>query len=197
VTLDIGQATPFNGSDPSRAFTGSPNPGFGAGPTPTVAPNIGAVNGSSGPDLQTQGTVGFSISAPTPTPSGTPGTTPTPIPGVPKIIVSASRTQLREGADSTITFSSNIAPSTDLTINYSVGGSATLNVDYTLTGTLGTVVIPANQTSASIILHSIADTVKEPQGEPATLTIEPGTGYQVSTNKNANRAVVLILDRKG
>ena len=194
VTLDISQATPFNGVDPSRAFTGSPNPGFGPGPSPAASPNIGAVNGSSGPDLQAQSTIGISVSA-SPTPSGTPGGTATPIPGVPKVIVSASRTQLREGADSTITFSTNLVVQADLTVNYSVTGTATLGIDYTLSGAAGVVVIPANQTSASIVLHSIADNKSEPNGEAAKILIEPGTGYQVPDNKDANRVVILILDR--
>jgi hypothetical protein len=194
VTLDISHATPFNGVDPSRAFTSSRNPGIGPGPTPTATPAIGLVNGSSGPDLQTQSTVTFSISA-SPTPSGTPGGTP--IPGIPKVIVSASRTQLREGADSTITFSTNLAIPVDLVVSYSVGGSATLNVDYTLSQTPGQVTIPANQTSASVVLHSITDNVREPNGEPAKLTILPGTNYQLPATKEAGRAVVLILDRNG
>src|SRR5215212_2567855 len=46
VTLDFAQATPFNAVDPSRAFTDKPNPGFGAGPSPTAAPVTGVVNGS-------------------------------------------------------------------------------------------------------------------------------------------------------
>jgi len=195
VTIDIGQAAPFNGVNPSGAFTASPNPGTGALPSPTATPLIGTVNGISGPDVQTQGPVVISFAAPTPTPSGTPGVTPTP--AVPKVIVSASRTQLREGGDSTITFSANSPNHPDLTINYSVGGPATLNVDYTLTGTLGQVVIPSGQTTTSIVLHAIEDTVNEPNGEGAKITLLPGTGYFIPDNKKANRVVVLILDKSG
>lgn len=217
IVLELNQAAPFDGVNPSRAFTAFHNTNTDATPTPSpsppaATPRIGSVNGVSGPDLQTESLIGFSITAgftptPTPTPSATPSATPSPTPIVspsptptpvgPKVIVQASRTQLREGADSTITFSTNQAVHPDLHVNYSVSGSATLNVDYTLSGTPGVVVIPANQSSASIILHSIPDSIREPNGEPAVIAIAPGTSYQVPANKAANRVVVLILDRNG
>ncbi|MFL6513562.1 MAG: hypothetical protein ACJ8M1_00900 [Chthoniobacterales bacterium] len=199
VTLDLSHAAPFNGVDPSRAFTGTRNLGTGAGPAPGVVPVVGAVNGISGPDLQTQGTIGIAIS-----PSPTPGSSPvgTPSPNGPKVILSASRAQLREGNDSVITFSVTQAHS-DITALYAVGGSATLGVDYTITDSSGNVivpgsiVIPAGQTFGSIVVHSILDTVKEPNGEPVKITLLPGIGYQVPPKKEANTAIVLILDRSG
>ncbi|HJT81066.1 MAG TPA: hypothetical protein VJ719_07710 [Chthoniobacterales bacterium] len=199
VTLDISHATPFHGVDPSIAFTDSPNPGTGALPSPTVAPNLGAVNGTSGPDFETETTITFSIAPPAPTPTPSPGTTP--IPGIPKIVMSTSRTQMREGGEAVITFTVN-QPHPDLSVRYSVGGRATLNVDYTLTDINGnpiipgTVTIPSSQNSVSIKLRSITDNIRESQGEPAKLTLLAGTGYQVPTMVTANRVVVLILDRK-
>ena len=120
---------------------------------------------------------------------------PTPTPNPPKVIVQASRTQLREGADSTITFSTNQFVQQDLFVHYSVSGRAILNVDYALSGAPGMVIIPANQNSVSILLHSIPDNVREPNGEPAVIKVEPGNGYFVPANKDANRVVVLIKDR--
>lgn len=122
---------------------------------------------------------------------------PTPTPNLPKVTVRATRTQLREGAVSTITFSTNQFVQQDLFVHYSVSGRAS-NLDYSLTGTPGVVKIPTNQNSASIQLQSILDNVREPNGEPAVITIDasPDGSYEVSSNKNAKRAVVLILDRK-
>ena len=219
VIFDINQAAPFDGVNPSRKFTVAGNSGTGAGPTPTATPNVGSVNGVSGPDFQTQSLIGASITtstsptptptptptpipSPTPTPTPTPVGTPTPtvsptatpVPTGPKIIVQASRTQLKEGADSTITFSTNESIHPALTLHYSIGGTATLNVDYTLSGTPGQVPLPANQTSASIVLHSFVDNKAEPNGEAAKIFLQPGTGYQVAPKKTANRVVVLILD---
>jgi hypothetical protein len=113
--------------------------------------------------------------------------------------VKASRTQLHEGADSTITFSTNFADHPDLTVIYStVDGNptATFGIDYTLSGPPNMVVIPANQSSASIGLHAFQDSMRERNGETAVITVEDGGGYIVPANKGARRVVILILDPK-
>jgi hypothetical protein len=69
-----------------------------------------------------------------------------------------------------------------------------LNTDYTLTGTPGQVTIPANVASATITLHSLTDTVKEPNGEAAKIFVAPGTGYLVPSQLDAKRASVFIKD---
>jgi hypothetical protein len=102
---------------------------------------------------------------------------------------------VREGADATITFSTNQAIHPAITVNYSTLGTATLNTDYTLSGTPGMVVIPANVSSVNIVLHSIMDTVREGDGETARILVEPGTGYQVPGGDNKSTKV-LILDRQ-
>ena len=221
LILEISQATPFDGVNPSRTFTAfhntstdaTPTPSPTATPGPSATPRVGSINGTNGPDFQAESLIGASITAgtptptpgpsitPTPTPSVTPTVTPTatptatPVPTGPKVIVQASRTQLREGSDSTITFSTNQSVHPDIPIFYSVSGTATLNVDYTLSQTSGQVVIPANQSSASILLHSIPDSVSEPNGEAAKILLQPHSGYQVPANNDANRVVILILDR--
>lgn len=47
--LNVSQLVPFQGANPSRLFTGSPGGG-----APALAPQIGAINGISGPDFQFQ-----------------------------------------------------------------------------------------------------------------------------------------------
>jgi hypothetical protein len=218
VTFAISHEAPFDKVDPSHTFDGTPNGGTGDGPTPSVTPNVGSENGTTGPDLQTQTLIASSIrsASPTPTPSitptptvtvtptptatptptPTPTATPTPTPNLAaKVTVSANRSQLQEGADAIITFHFKGPLShPDITVNYSTGGNATLGTDYTLSGTPGMVVIPADGTSASITLHAIPDNVKEANGEAAKIFVEPGTGYEVPNQLDAMRVSLLILD---
>ena len=70
----------------------------------------------------------------------------------------------------------------DLTVNYSIGGSAANTSDYSTLGT--TVVIPAGSTTATITITPINDTLIE-GSETAILTITTGTGYAVGTPSSA------------
>jgi len=63
----------------------------------------------------------------------------------------------------------------NLTIFYSMSGSATLGSDYTLSGTPGQVTIPAGQSSAGVILHALKKVNKT-----ATMTLTNGPGYFLS-----------------
>jgi hypothetical protein len=216
LTFDISQSVPFDKVDPSRKFVAVANAGTASGPTPGATPRIGSNNGTTGPDFQSQSLIGAAVKlgltvspTPTPTPGGsptptpsvtpTPGGTPTPTPtGTPvgaRVSVSANKTQVREGHDVVITFSLKGAVShPSITVNYSVGGTATFGSDFTLSGAPGTVVIPSNSATATITLHANADAVKEPDGETARISVEPGTGYDVPTQQDAKRVSVLILD---
>ncbi|MFL6513561.1 MAG: hypothetical protein ACJ8M1_00895 [Chthoniobacterales bacterium] len=220
ITLDLSHSSPFDKVDPSHLFVTAPNSGTGSGPAASGVPRIGATNGAANVDFQTQtliaATVRATNSSPTPTPGGSPTPTPTPTAtptatpvGSPtptptatptptglRVSVSANKTQVREGGDVIITFTvrggTNHGP---LTVNYSVGGNATLNTDFTLSGTPGHVVIPANAFAASITMHAIADTVSEPNGEAVKIFVEPGSFYDVPTQLDAKRVSILIQDR--
>jgi hypothetical protein len=213
VSLELSHEVPFDKIDPSHKFDGSPNTGTGAGPTPAATPHIGTSNGF-GPDLQMQSFVAASFkpgltTSPTPTPSttptptatATPTGTPTPSPSAtpspagPKVVITSSKAQVREGSDATITFTwkgGTTHPA--ITVNYSVNGTAVLNTNYTLSGTPGQVVIPANAFTASITFHAINDNKAEPNGLTAKIVIAPGTGYVVPGQLDAKRVSVLILD---
>ena len=80
-----------------------------------------------------------------------------------------------------------------LTVNYSTIGTATLNTDYTVSGTAGQVTIPANQATASITLHAITDSIKESSGETARFVVGAGAGYQVAAAPG-DKVGVTILD---
>ncbi|WP_159036940.1 DUF4347 domain-containing protein [Microcystis sp. MC19] len=73
-----------------------------------------------------------------------------------------------------------------LTVNYTVGGTATLNTDYTQTGaasfngTTGTVTFAANANNATVTIDPTADNIADPD-ETVTLTLASGTGYTVGT----------------
>ncbi|MFN9399224.1 MAG: sodium:calcium exchanger, partial [Dolichospermum sp.] len=67
-----------------------------------------------------------------------------------------------------------------LTVNYSIGGTATLNTDYTRTGTNNTVTFAANATTATVTVDPTVDTTVEPN-ETVALTLASGTGYTIGT----------------
>jgi hypothetical protein len=204
ISFDLGQAVPFDTNQPSRLFVGTPNAGTSSGPAANVTPALGGTNGVSGPDIQFQtnaaGTI-FPFSAtPTPTPTPTvtptpsPTTTPSPTPSVtptpgssPVVSVTSDKSQLREGHDAVITFAVSPATHGPITVAYSTLGTASLNTDYTLSGTPGQVVIGLNQSSVSIDLHALTDAVKEGNGETARVVIAPGSGYAVAASPQ-NRA---------
>ncbi|MBD2601896.1 Calx-beta domain-containing protein, partial [Microcystis viridis] len=67
-----------------------------------------------------------------------------------------------------------------LTVNYTLGGTATLNTDYTRTGTNNTVTFAAGSSTATVTVNPTADTTIEPN-ETVILTLAAGTGYTVGT----------------
>jgi len=82
----------------------------------------------------------------------------------------------------------------DILVNYGVGGNATPDGDYTLPNPFGQVVIPAGSNSASIILHTIVDQLKEGGGEKVRIFVGSGDQYAVPAQRDANRVSILILN---
>ena len=78
-----------------------------------------------------------------------------------------------------------------LTVNYTIGGSATNGVDYAALGV--TVLIPGGSLSATITITPIDDAVDE-SDETVALTIVAGAGYTIGSN---NSATVKIADNDG
>jgi WD40 repeat protein len=104
---------------------------------------------------------------------------PTPPPVTPQVNVTTGYPKISEGLPSEIIISATPNTTRPLTINYSMGGTATFGADYTVQGGLpavGQVAIPVGQNSVDIWLTSIADQVKEKK-ETVIITIQPGNGY--------------------
>ena len=91
--------------------------------------------------------------------------------------------------DSNVTISANLtkAHSSNVTVTYTVGGTATLNTDYTLTATTST--ITAGATSGSITLDPTNDTTVE-TSETVTLAASVTAGG-VSTTGNTSTTITI------
>jgi hypothetical protein len=86
------------------------------------------------------------------------------------------------------TFTRSGVTTNALTVNYTLGGTATLNTDYTRTGTNNTVTFAAGLSTATVTVDPTTDTTVEPD-ETVILTLNSGTGYAIGTTE----AVVGII----
>ncbi|MBE9073063.1 Calx-beta domain-containing protein [Microcystis sp. LEGE 08355] len=86
------------------------------------------------------------------------------------------------------TFTRSGVTSNALTVNYTLGGTATLNTDYTRSGTNNTVTFAANATTATVIVDPTADTTVE-NNETVALTLASGTGYTIGTPNAATGTI--------
>ncbi|TRU97986.1 MAG: endo-1,3-1,4-beta-glycanase ExsH [Microcystis wesenbergii Mw_QC_B_20070930_S4] len=76
------------------------------------------------------------------------------------------------------TFTRSGVTTNALTVNYTLGGTATLNTDYTRTGTNNTVTFAAGSSTATVTVDPTADTTVE-NNETVALTLATGTGYTI------------------
>ena len=158
------------------------NPWQGA--TNTVS-NQGSVTGTNfGPVLTDDPSVGGAAD-PTVTPIDQPNVT----------VAVAPASVLEDGAGNLVyTFTREGSTAAALTVNFSVGGTATFNTDYTQTGaatfnaTSGTVVIPIGSSTATVTLDPAADITVE-GNETAVLTVISGTSYDVGTPASASGTI--------
>ncbi len=92
----------------------------------------------------------------------------------------------------TFTLSTN-APS-NITVNFTVGGTAVFGTDYTQTGaasftaTTGTITIPSGSNTASMTLTPTGETTLEPH-ENIVITISAGTGYDAGSPGAASTTI--------
>jgi len=93
------------------------------------------------------------------------------------------------------TFTRSGANTDPVTVNFTVGGTATFNSDYTQTGaatftaTNGTVAFAAGSSTATVTIDPTADTTVEPD-ETVILTVTSGTGYGVGSPSAATGTIV-------
>ncbi|MFY7884808.1 MAG: Calx-beta domain-containing protein [Dolichospermum sp.] len=86
------------------------------------------------------------------------------------------------------TFTRSGVTTNPLTVNYTLGGTATLNTDYTRTGTTNTVTFAAGSSTATVTVNPTADTIVE-SNETVILTLNSGTGYTVATPNAATGTI--------
>src|SRR2546423_151063 len=110
------------------------------------------------------------------------------------VTISAPSTVLEDGTQNlTYTFTRSPETSGNLTVNFSVGGTAMFGSDYTQTGAAtfgtnsGTVTIPDGQTTATVTIDPTADNVAEPD-ETVILTVTSG-GYNVGSPSAATGTI--------
>ena len=99
---------------------------------------------------------------------------------LPRISAVASDAAASEtgGDTGTFTLSASPAPSTDLTVTYTLGGSAVNGLDYEPLAS--SVVIPAGQTTVTVVVSPVDDPFGE-GAETVTLILNQGSGYSVAT----------------
>ncbi|NCS55245.1 MAG: hypothetical protein GPJ23_24740 [Microcystis aeruginosa G13-05] len=101
---------------------------------------------------------------------------------LPSITLAVSPSSVTEDGTANLvyTFTRSGVTTNALTVNYTLGGTATLNTDYTRTGTTNTVTFAAGSSTATVIVDPTADTTVE-SNETVALTLATGTGYTVGT----------------
>ncbi|GBL10997.1 poly(beta-D-mannuronate) C5 epimerase 5 [Microcystis aeruginosa Sj] len=101
---------------------------------------------------------------------------------LPSITLAVSPASVTEDGTTNLvyTFTRSGSTTNSLIVNYTLGGTATLNTDYTRTGTTNTVTFAAGSSTATVTVNPTADTIVEPN-ETVILTLASGTGYTVGT----------------
>ncbi|WP_430014313.1 beta strand repeat-containing protein [Microcystis ichthyoblabe FBCC-A1114] len=103
-------------------------------------------------------------------------------PTLPTITLAVSPASVTEDGTTNLvyTFTRSGVTTNPLTVNYTLGGTATLNTDYTRTGTTNTVTFAAGSSTATVTVDPTADTIVE-SNETVILTLAAGTGYTIGT----------------
>jgi Ca2+-binding RTX toxin-like protein len=103
---------------------------------------------------------------------------------------------VEDGATNLVyTFTRNGVTSGALTVNFSVGGTATFSTDYTQSGAAsftpptGTVTFIAGSSTATVTVDPVADGAAE-ANETVILTLAAGTGYNVAAPNSATGTIV-------
>jgi hypothetical protein len=156
------------------------------GASPQVS-NQGTVSGSNFADVLTDD----------PTVGGAADPTVTPI-DLPDVSVAVSPTSVQEDGVTNLvyTFTRTGSTANPMTVNFSVGGSASFTEpDYTQTGaatftaTSGTVVIPSGSSTATVTVDPSLDLTVEPD-ETVDLTVTSGVGYTIGSPNAASGTIV-------
>ena len=106
-------------------------------------------------------------------------------PALPSITLAVSPASVTEDGSDPLTFTFTLTGPTDseLTVNYSVGGTATLGTDYrgiTAEGEVKTVTFATGVSTAIVTVEATPDSESEPN-ETVELTLASGCGYTIGT----------------
>ena len=113
--------------------------------------------------------------------------------GTPQVaFVSVSSSVAEDASTKSVTVTISPVSTTGFTLNYGLGGSAVENTDYSITGS-GTVTVPANATSADILITIVDDAINE-SNEDIILTLTATSDYTVGSN---NEHTLTITDDDG
>jgi hypothetical protein len=115
----------------------------------------------------------------------------------PTITVAASPGSVSEGGTAQfIVRRSNVNPLQPLVVTFSISGRAAVGLDYTVDGTPGQVTIPAGTATAAVTIHALTDAIRE-RSEKITLTLFPGSNYNLSRTKSQRKAAMTIINQGG
>ena len=106
----------------------------------------------------------------------------------------ASAETSEEEADEThnVTINLNPAPTSDVTVNYQVGGTATRDADFTMDG-YDSVTVNAGTTSVNLPVRIKEDTNDE-SNETVILTLRGGSGYTLGGTETRKHALTILDD---
>jgi hypothetical protein len=109
-------------------------------------------------------------------------------------LLAGSPAAARENGNTNLffTFTRTGRTNSELTVNYTVGGTATLGTDYTGIAALPAtkaVTFAAGSATATVVIDPIADTEIEAD-ESVSLTLAPGTGYITGTTAAVTGTIV-------
>ncbi|MFM6616204.1 MAG: beta strand repeat-containing protein, partial [Microcystis panniformis] len=145
--------------------------------------------------VETDETVALTLAAGTGYTIGTPNAVIGTITNVtlPSVTLAVSPSSVTEDGTTNLiyTFTRSGVTTNALTVNYTLGGTATLNTDYTRTGTNNTVTFAAGSSTATVTVDPTADTIVEPD-ETVILTLAAGTGYTVGTPNAATGTITNV-----
>lgn len=104
---------------------------------------------------------------------------------LPSVNISATDPNAAESGDpGTFTITRTGPTTSALTVNFTVGGTATNGTDYTLIASPGTLVLPAGATSGTITVSPLQDTLSE-GNETVVVSLATGSGYGLGAQTSA------------
>ena len=182
----------------------------GATPEPRETITVGLAGNPAGYEVGKANTVAFSI-VPSAPPAGSFGAQmpqrPAGTPDKPVITVAADLTEVDEGGQVVLTFTSNPAPANDLTIDLTIGGDATGGDDPENGDDYDDIensfVMPAGETTYELIVPVFVDQVKEDReeftvsltdqfGNDPTYEVGPSNQVRVRIRKNGDELLPVI-----